>query len=585
MTKRIRLILWLVGSALLLPALTLRASDTLSVERLGLYPDTYGNSVAKVREALDLCRQKGYGVLRFEEGRYDFWPEGASRRDIFVSNTSSETECPSKEKVIGLLLEDMSNLTIDGGGATFVFHGKMTMLAMLRCKGISLRNVRFDFERPGGSELTYERVTADSVYLRAHRDTRYAVRSGRVVLYGEGWKSNVTHCIKFNPATDRFDFSRDWQLLSASDAVEVAPGVLRFARPEGLEPIVGSVLTVRDIIRDQVGMLLLESDGVDFHDVWVHYMHGLGIVSQYSSNITMDGLRCCPREGSGRVLASSADFLHFSGCKGKIVIRNSVFSGAQDDCVNVHGTHLRIDSLMAGNRLRVRFMHPQSYGFNAFFVGDTVAFVKSSSMRRIASAVVKQVNRISDRVIELALDRAVPRSVVVKSDCIENLTYTPEVEITHNLFTHTSTRGTLVTTPRRVVIADNTYRNTGMSAILIEADAKGWFESGAVKDVMIRDNIFEGCALNGVPAQAVIAINPSNEVISEALPVHFNIRVVANRFLTFGNPILFGKSVRGLRVVGNKIEGVGSGAVKGYKPCILKGCSKVVVKDNPVMTY
>src|SRR3712207_7070088 len=96
MTKRIRLILWLVGSALLLPALTMRASDTLSVERLGLYPDTYGNCVAKVREVLDLCRQKGYGVLRFEEGRYDFWPEGASRRDIFVSNTSSETECPSK---------------------------------------------------------------------------------------------------------------------------------------------------------------------------------------------------------------------------------------------------------------------------------------------------------------------------------------------------------------------------------------------------------------------------------------------------------------------------------------------------------
>src|SRR3712207_8802991 len=54
-----------------------------------------------------------------------------------------------------------------------------------------------------------ERVTADSVYLRAHRDTRYAVRNGRVVLYGEGWKSNVTHCIKFNPATDRFDRSEE----------------------------------------------------------------------------------------------------------------------------------------------------------------------------------------------------------------------------------------------------------------------------------------------------------------------------------------------------------------------------------------
>src|SRR3712207_8805909 len=43
-------------------------------------------------------------------------------------------------------------------------------------------------------------------YTTLFRSTRYAVNHGRVVLYGEGWKSNVTHCIKFNPTTDKFDF-------------------------------------------------------------------------------------------------------------------------------------------------------------------------------------------------------------------------------------------------------------------------------------------------------------------------------------------------------------------------------------------
>ena len=36
-----------------------------------------------------------------------------------------------------------------------------------------------------------------------------------------------------------------------------------------------------------------------------------------------------------------------------------------------------------------------------------------------------------------------------------------------------------------------------MSAILIEGDAEGWFESGPVSDVLIEGNIFVDCAYNG----------------------------------------------------------------------------------------
>ncbi len=40
-----------------------------------------------------------------------------------------------------------------------------------------------------------------------------------------------------------------------------------------------------------------------------------------------------------------------------------------------------------------------------------------------------------------------------------------------------------------------------MSAVLIEADAEGWYESGPVRDVMIRNNEFIDCALPGRPGQ------------------------------------------------------------------------------------
>jgi len=65
-------------------------------------------------------------------------------------------------------------------------------------------------------------------------------------------------------------------------------------------------------------------------------------------------------------MVSSADMMHFSGCKGKITIDQCCFSGRQDDPVNVHGTNLRIVDKTGDCSLKLRFMHPQSYGFHVF---------------------------------------------------------------------------------------------------------------------------------------------------------------------------------------------------------------------------
>lgn len=188
-----------------------------------------------------------------------------------------------------------------------------------------------------------------------------------------------------------------------------------------------------------------------------------------------------PREGSDRLLAASADMMHYSGCSGKIRIDSCYFAGAQDDPINVHGTNLRVVEKLDGHTVKLRFMHGQSYGYNAYFEGDTVAFVRASTMERFASACVVSVKRLTDRTVEVAFDRDIPKELELNHDCVENISCTPEVEIRNCYFTRTSTRGTLMTTPRKVIIANNTYYKTGMSAILIEGDAEGWYESGPVK--------------------------------------------------------------------------------------------------------
>ena len=550
-----QLSLWLLVALLPLQAASAAVQgDTVYVAEFGLKPYSYRNATPLLRQAIEACRERKAQVLVFEPGRYDIWPEDAERREWFISNTSTEAECPSKVKTIGMLLEDMENLTVEGNGASLTFHGKMITIAVAHSSNITLSNLHIDFERPGMSEMTYAAHDASGTTVRFHRDVRYDIDGeGRIHLYGEGWRANHYHCIEYAPETERSAYSNGWSVLVASRAEEVEPGLVRFATPADFSPCIGHVLSVRDIIRDHVGVFLYESSDVTLHNVNVHYMHGLGIVSQYTRNVTMQNVNCRPREGSGRLIASSADFMHFSGCSGKVSILDCTFAGAHDDPVNVHGTNLRAVDRTADDCLVLRFMHGQSYGFQAFWEGDTVAFVRAETMERLDNAVVRSVRRISDRLVEVSFDRKVPEWFAIGLDCVENITCTPELEIRRCHFSRTNTRGTLVTTPRRVVIADNVYCKTGMSAILIEGDAEGWYESGPVCDVLIENNTFIDCAYGGGPSRAVIALNPSNRVVDANHPVHRNVRVLGNRFITSGNPLLYAKSTAGLCFENNDV--------------------------------
>lgn len=554
--------------------------DTLFVADYGIHPYSYENQTVRMQSVIDDCKKFKTKVLVFEKGRYDFWPEGAVRKEYFITNTSTEQECPSKMKTIGMFFEEVEGLTVEGNDATLMFHGKMTMLAMAHCRQMTLKNLHLDAERPGGSELTYTRVDGQGVEVSFHRDSRYEIADGKIHLYGEGWRSNRIHCIEYDPQSEHFFYSQGWNKLAASEAREVAPGIVRFATPADFRPKVGNTLTMRDIIRDQVGMFIYESQDVTLDCIGMHYMHGLGIVSQYSRNLTMHGVECTPRQGSGRILASSADFMHFSGCSGKINILDCRYAGAHDDPINVHGTNLRAVRKINAQTLELRFMHGQSYGFNAYFEGDTVAFVKASTMERFASATVKSVKRLSDRTLEVTFDRAIPKDLELNHDCVENMSCTPEVEIRRCHFTRTSTRGTLMTTPRKVVIADNTYYKTGMSAILIEGDAEGWYESGPVRDILIQNNTFIDCAYNGGPGNAVIALHPSNTVVDANRPVHRNVRIIGNKFQTWGNPVLYAKSTEGLVFKDNEVEPVAGREVSSKEQFILNGCKNVELKNN-----
>ncbi|SDC99922.1 right-handed parallel beta-helix repeat-containing protein [Niabella drilacis] len=554
-----------------------RVPAVLHAEDYGVKANSYENAAPALQRAIAACRRHPAAILKLPQGRIDVWPDGAAKRELYISN-STESDTLSKIKSIAFLLEDCANITIDGSNSLIMLHGKMVSFAILRSQNIRIEQIRFDYERPTMSELTVTAVQERSVEVRLHPDSRFTVDSGKLVLFGEGWKTEHDHTLRFDPLEDRMYYS-SLKPLQQAVARQTGPNTVVFEGDFKKPPYKpGNVLTVRDPYRDNCGGLIAQSKNTVLEHVKMYYMHGLGIVSQFSENITLRKVAVAPPPGSGRVIAAFADCFHFSGCRGKVLIDSCYTSGAHDDPINVHGTHLQITGMGQNGKLTVRFMHHQTYGFPAFFAGDSIAFVDPKTLLPVAWARLQSATLVNKKEMELRLSGAIPEGVTVGL-CIENRTWTPEVVIRNSRFERTNTRGLLITTPRKVLVEGNTFYHTGMFPILIADDASSWFESGAVQDVTIRNNVFDGCGYNS--GSGAINIAPENHVKVPGRYVHRNIRILDNTFNTRDGKLLSARSVDGLLFTGNKITGLPSMDQEHLlKPVWLADCKNVRIQKN-----
>ena len=217
-------------------------------------------------------------------------------------------------------------------------------------------------------------------------------------------------------------------------------------------------------------------------------------------------------------------------------------------------------------------MHGQTFGFLAFNPGDEIALVRWDSLQLYGANRVLEASLINPKEILLKLAQPIPQTFR-ENDAVENVTWTPEVEIRGCTVSRIPTRGFLITTRRRVLIEDNSFFNTHMSAILVENDAKGWYESGCVRDMTIRGNRFTRCA------EPVIHINPQNSLPNQA--VHRNIRVEANTFILRDALCIKAKSTAGLTVTGNMF--FSDQALRDTTAVQTRDCSIVRLEGNRYM--
>lgn len=479
-------------------------------------------------------------IINLEANRiYDVTEDDSfSLIDYFCSNSAKLHENPTGLRKTAVYLKGKKDIIINGNGATILVHGKMTPILLDRCENITIKNLIIDYAVPTMSEFTILSNDDGKCHIRINEDCLFKVENNVLYWLGETGANGEPYWINtsfqqgryvkiFDPVTE---ISRDFNRNNLDfESIEIIDkrNLIVTLKDKNCHFPAGSIIQTRNITRDQVGSFFERCKNLKFENLRVKFMHGLGMVSQFCEDVSFQNCDFTPK--AGRTIASTADFFQFSGCKGNISIENCRANGAHDDYINVHGTHLRIIEQNADNKtITVRFMHPETWGFQAFEVGDEIEFIKWDTLIPYGKSTVNSYKKLNETDILLSLDEAI-FNIEINKDVVENVSWTPSLTVKNCEFGPTSGRGILCTTRGKVTITNNKFRNLWGPALLIEDDCNFWFESGYTTDISFTNNYVERCELASMyPNGPVIRCTPkvmdenSKEYVHKSLKIEHN---------------------------------------------------------------
>lgn len=569
------------GTLEFIDAVRITNGSTVQAADFGIIPGSDKDAGPALRTLLAKLRGIKDVTVILRPGSYNLSQRHSVRRDWPQSNTDV---LPLRNYAV--ILEDLEGVTLKSEKALFNCTGTFTPFAVVHCQRVTIDGIHIDWPRPPMSQAEILSSNGKTAVIRPHPETPLTVRNGQLAVVNGtnpdapasgGWGGwGIWAMMEWDPNTGCPAYQRGDMGGAPTDVVALDDGTFRVTAA-GFKT--GNVMLLRHDPRSHCGMLVHRSAHIRIQRTYLYACCGLGYLLQHSKHITLVDTHAIPRPESGRLFSGHDDGFQISGCGGKVVIHGCTFAGLMDDPINVHGTYLDVTRRVDARTLEVRFAQVQSQNQPWADAGDIVTFSNRSNLLRKGEAQVTSWQLTSTGTGRIHFDRDLPQDIG-PGWVTENMTMSPEVEIRDCKFLGNRARGLLVTTPRRVVIEKSLFRSSG-SAILINGDCNGWFESGTVTDVLIRGNRFEDCLLASYQfCDGVISIIPTNAHIDG--PVHRGIRIEGNTFVMFDAPLLYARATADLRFTGNHIE-----RVTNYKPwhgrksaLTLENCSGVVIEGN-----
>ncbi len=566
---------------IIISALATIASDTAKTINAADYGLKEGidNTPAFIR-ALDACREQKATKLIIPKGTYDIFPERANEKYIHVTNNDDGL------KRIVFMLHGFNNLEIDGMGSKLTCHDHMLPFDLQESKNIAIRNLSIDWAMPFNFQARVIAVHPDenAFDIEVYKECIYEIQGNKLIFTNKKrkvgdkwiwlpareqkevrWEQDMTWSIWWNTQTKAPVLANegplmlwDWNVKRGlpATAVEIGEDTVRLTNANNQLPEVGWISIIkgkREPNRLSSAIHINQCKDIEIHNVTVHHAAGIALIVERTENVTMNSYNVVLPPNSDRLITSTADASHFLNCKGLIQFENCKFENMLDDATNVHGSYVDVEEVTGEYTLGMTRGHNQQQGTIFAGRGDKIKLLNKNSLNSYATLTVESVKNVNSFYFEVTFKENV-KNILQESTLAENLSWQPDVEIKNCTVRNNRARSLLISTSGDVLIENNHFSNCTYTGILIPGHFDFWYESGPVKNVTIRNNVFEdlGLSVGNAPF-----IDIGSNLKADTKPpfyFHSNIVVENNTINTFGRLLVKAVSVDNLQLRNNTIN-------------------------------
>ncbi len=446
-----------------------------------------------------------------------------------------------------IYLKDLSNVTLDFGGATLLLKDDTVQPFVLDgCKNVTIKNVIVEYERSLLNEMEIVDVTDYEILCKqTEKQKRHfpmKVENGCLIpiagdkeyphgfkepqfftLYDTDTKQVRKMCLVRIGAELPY-ISWESYPIRYYDMIAEQRGdyiVLRGNIPKNITPHV--TVAISHTSRDVSSCFIIRSKDICLENFRVLNGAGMGILGMYSENITLDGVKYFCDERSQGITTNAADAVHLISCFGKVEIVNSVFEGMKDDALNIHGNYYTVNT-SSENVIHAKLNTDiqKNPGVNAhykmFDKGDKIAIYRGNTTHLKQILTVEKINITGDFTADIYCDGDL--SAIDKGDTIENLSVQADLHIKNCRFDKASTH-LRIQTRGKVVIEDCECSLN----ILLSGDKNYWYEGSPINDLTIKNCRFTG-------KRGMIIAIPTFDTCPESPYYHSNIKIIQNTFET-----------------------------------------------------
>jgi hypothetical protein len=522
-----------------------RKEIVVDVTEFGARRDDGSDATLSVRKALEYCLKVKATRLVFPKGRYTFLPDLAYEKFYSISNNDGSL------KRIAFPIIGYHNFEIDGQGSEFVFSGFICPFIIDNSSNISIKNFSIDYKRTFHSEGKIVGVRENEIDVIFSARYPYSIDNGRIVFRDDNKvQYPFGSLLEFDPIKRETAFmAKDYYTGPNVHAEEIEKNRVKISL-RGIKATIGNIMVFGAGHRLCPAITITDTKGISVNLVDIFHCGGMGVIAQRSRDISLEKVRVTPSPNSDRVVSITADATHFSNCSGTISMIDCLFENQKDDATNIHGIYVRIENQIDPNTVLVKLVHTQQFGFDYIIKGQKLELVNRQSMVSYREMTVKAVERLNIEYSRVEFTEPLPDEFR-SGDVLAAMDY-PDVIIKNCTIRGNRARGILLGSRGKIIIEDNKFHVPG-AAILLEGDARFWFEQAGVRDLEIKGNLFDNCNY-GVWGSAAIQVSAGIEKdFRKSSRYNKNIVIENNEFRVFDPRILNVYCVDNLIFKDNKI--------------------------------